>query len=303
MILLWGVEEAPVRLLREALGARNARVLFLDHARLDRVEVDLEYAPGPSGRIDVGGAGYPVDQIRAIYVRPHDVRTRAGLGDQNVEDANCRHARTAQEMLWTFVDLADGLVLNRPSAMLSNGSKPYQSRLIAAHGFDVPDTLITTDPSALRRFRDEHRDVIYKSMSATRSIVSRVSDAHDARLEDLHSCPTQFQRHVDGIDYRVHVVGRELFASRVTSDAIDYRYGHSAIEPADLPDDVKTRCLSLSDALGLPLSGIDLRHSTDGRWFCFEVNPAPGYSAYEEVTGQRISAAIARLLDEHDRTW
>ena len=30
--------------------------------------------------------------------------------------------------------------------MASNGSKPYQTQLIRAHGFAVPETLITNDP-------------------------------------------------------------------------------------------------------------------------------------------------------------
>ncbi len=48
--------------------------------------------------------------------------------------------------------------------MRSNASKPYQCRLIEAHGFKVPETLITTDASAARWFRDQHREVVYKSI-------------------------------------------------------------------------------------------------------------------------------------------
>ena len=43
-------------------------------------------------------------------------------------------------------------------------------------------------------------------------------------------------------------------------------------------------------------AGVDLRRVSDGRWFCFEVNPAPAYSAYELVTGQPMSVEIAKLL-------
>jgi hypothetical protein len=49
--------------------------------------------------------------------------------------------------------------------------------------------------------------------------------------------------------------------------------------------------------MDLPLAGIDLRRSrVDGEWYCFEVNPSPGFSYYEEATGLPIGAAIARLL-------
>ena len=48
--------------------------------------------------------------------------------------------------------------------------------------------------------------------------------------------------------------------------------------------------------LGLHVAGIDLRRTDDGRWVCFEVNPSPGFTFYQEETGQPIAEAIARLL-------
>jgi D-alanine-D-alanine ligase-like ATP-grasp enzyme len=49
-------------------------------------------------------------------------------------------------------------------------------------------------------------------------------------------------------------------------------------------------------SLSLELAGIDLRLTDDGRWFCFEVNPSPGFTYYEEAVGQPIADSIARLL-------
>jgi glutathione synthase/RimK-type ligase-like ATP-grasp enzyme len=99
----------------------------------------------------------------------------------------------------------------------------------------------------------------------------------------------------------VHVVGREVFACRVESSAIDYRYpGHGEdapkIEAQDLPADVAERCGSLTTYLGLLVAGIDLRCTPDERWFCFEVNPSPGFTYYEQASGQPIADAIASLL-------
>jgi hypothetical protein len=46
----------------------------------------------------------------------------------------------------------------------------------------------------------------------------------------------------------------------------------------------------------LQVAGIDLRKTSDGNWFCFEVNPSPAFTFYEEATGQPIAKAIANLL-------
>jgi hypothetical protein len=39
----------------------------------------------------------------------------------------------------------------------------------------------------------------------------------------------------------------------------------------------------------LAFSGIDLRRSDDGTWFCFEVNPSPGFPYFERSGSQRIA--------------
>jgi hypothetical protein len=300
MILLWGVEEAPLRLLRDGLEEIGATFLFLNHADLSRVHLEVEYSPRAAGVLEVNGTAYRLEAFRSVFVRPHDVSDLPDFVDREAASAGWRHAGALQSLLWSYADVADALVVNRPSAMLSNGSKPYQSRLIEKQGFEVPETLLTTDPEAVRRFRAAHADVIYKSISGTRSIVSRLNDGHDGRLEDVRWCPTQFQRYVDGIDYRVHVVGNWLVAARILSDAVDYRYGTTEMERCELPASVAGRCLALSQALRLPLAGIDLRQAADGRWFCFEVNPAPGFSAYGVEIGREIGHRIARLLAEHD---
>jgi glutathione synthase/RimK-type ligase-like ATP-grasp enzyme len=52
----------------------------------------------------------------------------------------------------------------------------------------------------------------------------------------------------------------------------------------------------MADSLGLVLSGIDLRRTPDDEYYCFEINPSPGFIFYERNTGQPISEAVARLL-------
>ena len=48
--------------------------------------------------------------------------------------------------------------------------------------------------------------------------------------------------------------------------------------------------------LGLDFAGIDLKLSPDGRVYCFEVNPCPAYSYYQDHAGQPIARAVAFYL-------
>jgi glutathione synthase/RimK-type ligase-like ATP-grasp enzyme len=194
-----------------------------------------------------------------------------------------------------------GCVVNRPVAGRSNWSKPFQLSLLAAAGLRVPDTLVTTDPSAAREFLGRHRRIVYKSVSGVRSIVATIDVRQPGRLDDLGAGPVQFQQWIDGTDVRVHVVGDRWFAAEVESDADDYRYPRAGADELDMrevaiPADLGRLLVDVTRSMGLLVSGVDLRRTAAGEWCAFEVNPSPGFSFYEEGTGQPIAAAIADLL-------
>jgi hypothetical protein len=141
----------------------------------------------------------------------------------------------------------------------------------------------------------------YMSLSGQRSIVRRVASEHRQRFDLLKHGPAQFQAQIIGQNIRVHTVGEQLFVTRVRSDSIDYRYSHqdggqTELEAADLPPAIASACLRLARELDLLVAGIDLMETPDGQYYCFEVNPAPGFLYYERVARQPISAAIAELL-------
>jgi hypothetical protein len=301
MILLWGIAgDGPLVAVREALDRLGAAYAFLDQCRLDDVALELTIGKRVEGWIRLRPGEHPLelDRIGSFYLRPYDSQRLIELtaGDTG-------QALAIDRALMTWAESMLGLVVNRPSAMWSNNSKPYQAQLIRRLGFRVPDTLVTTDPRAARAFRRLHGRVVYKSLSGIRSIVTQLSLDHLARLDDLASCPTQFQAYVPGEDYRIHVVGKQVFATLVRSSADDYRYpsrgdtgATTTLEAASISATLRRACLRLSAGLGLAVSGIDLRHSPAGDWYYFEVNPSPGFSHYEEATGQPIAEAVARLL-------
>jgi hypothetical protein len=60
-------------------------------------------------------------------------------------------------------------------------------------------------------FCDRLGDVVYKSVNGVRSVVSRVTPKKRAQLTAVATCPTQFQEYVSGVDYRVHVIGSDVY--------------------------------------------------------------------------------------------
>jgi hypothetical protein len=275
---------------------------LVDQTRVLETEITLAFDGALSGVVTVAGCRCDLGSVCAVYLRPYASSFASDSAPMTPVAAQERgHALWVEDTISLFSELTPALVINRLSSMASNGSKPFQGELIRAAGFAVPDTLVTTDVEALQRFRAQHERVIYKSTSGVRSIVAELGPEHASRLQRITHCPTQFQQYIPGHDYRAHVVGSDVFVHEIVSDAVDYRYASArgdaiVLRAADLPQDVAERCISLTASLGLTVAGVDLRRTPEGQWFCFEVNPSPGFVFYDREHDEPIAEAIASLL-------
>ena len=306
MILLAGIpSEPPLAMLRTRLEEVGAPVVVLNQRDVAEIRLCWGTAGGRlDGQLWLGATVYALDAFAGIYARLMDDRLLPELDGEPPDSPARRQSRRLHDLLVQWIDVAPGRVVNRFRSMGSNGSKPYQAQLIRRAGLRVPDTLITNDPERLAAFRRRHGRVVFKSISGIRSVVTEL-DAGDEldrqRVEALRACPVQFQAYVPGFDVRVHVIGDEVIATRVDSTGTDYRYAardglETTLRPWQLDPRLAEACVSLSAALGLAFSGIDLRVTPDGEVVCFEVNPSPAYSYYEANAGQPISKTLARYL-------
>jgi glutathione synthase/RimK-type ligase-like ATP-grasp enzyme len=252
------------------------------------------YIAGPDWRLDL-------DDLTGVYARFLGPEGRVPPPDTAPEVAPAMYAEYDTGLMALLEDLTCAVV-NRLGGGMSNHSKAYQALLVRRSGLLIPSALVTNDPEAALSFYEECQgEVIYKSLSGVRSIVRRMGAEQFARLSLLRHGPALFQAFVPGENVRVHTVGDQVFATRVYSEAVDYRYatreGRTVeMEPTVLPQDVTAACLRLARRLDLLLTGIDLKETPEGDYYCFEVNPSPGFLYYEQSSGQPISAALASLL-------
>lgn len=310
MILLCGIpSEAPLRLVSQAaarLGVpatlfnqRRAADMRLAYSLTCHCEANAADAISLDGALTIQDQVYPLDRFSGVYVRLVDYPAVPAPG---AAAASPQPARL-QSALVDWLEITPLRVMNRLSAMGSNQSKPYQAQVIAAAGFSIPPTLVTNDPAAARDFLAAHGRVIYKSISAVRSVVQDLDGARLRALEKIRYLPTQFQAYIPGENIRVHVAGEQVFAARIVTAAVDYRYASQAgldftMEAVYIESEIEARCRALARLLGLPLCGIDLKRTAQGEYYCFEANPSPAFSYYQEYTGQDIAAAIVRYLED-----
>ena len=299
ILLIGPIEEPVLARMCAKLAGRNVTLVLIDFQQ-PRKELPIALSVGDDHSLavlQVGTRTIPLTAIRSTYIRffrslapPSSEATDSG-------EKTWHH----HSVYLNLINMLPGLVVNPLEAATTNASKPYQGMLISKSGFKVPDTLVTSIPDDAKNFFEMcQKRVIYKSISSVRSVVHRLNPEDFSRLDHIRHCPVQFQKYIPGIDIRVHVVGKRVFASQIETSATDYRYSEAesfrAIRGIELPVDLQEKCVTLTEGLGLSLAGIDLRRTLEGEYYCFEVNTSPAFNFYEDQTGQRIGDALADLL-------
>lgn len=125
-------------------------------------------------------------------------------------------------------------------------------------------------------------------------------------LQGLAACPMIFQEYIEKkYEYRVTVVGQEVYACRIDSQAaggetaIDWRNYNIPSTPhfaADLERRLQGQLVQLVQNLDLTYGALDLIENPDGEFFFLEVNSMGQWLWIEDLTELPISMAIARHL-------
>lgn len=218
------------------------------------------------------------------------VFNRVMVDPLDIQDQQC----AAQiEKIIDWLDLDHKHIVNRPKAMLSNSSKPYQLDMLGGTCLKTPDYQIVAN----RYFQPCFNDAIYKSISGVRSIVQPLDTD---KAKEKASEPVIIQPHIPGDNIRVHVVGNTIFSQKIISDNLDYRYSKTpnTYQNIKLTKPIENACLKVAKRCQLSFAGIDLiQDPNDAIFTILEVNPSPGYAYFEKrMDKPEISNALVNFL-------
>ncbi len=300
MILIMGApDEAHAAFIHQKLSSRGEPVAYLD-TRLYPSESQLTFMPGSPGR----GTYQPT--ARAPKINFSDVRsvywrTFFGIHPKGIEDPFIREMayREIESALGSFFRSLECLWVNSAEAVAQHKYKGYQLKLLQQAGLRVPDTLITNEPEAVQAFYEcLNRQVIFKPVRGGAHTAKLTdSDLTLERLNELAKAPVQFQEWIPGTDIRVYLVGEDLFAAEIQTEATDFREDPDArIVRIELPEAIQQDCRTLASTLGLVFSGIDIRRTPEGEYVFLEGNPSPMFIYFEQISGYPISDRLVELL-------
>jgi glutathione synthase/RimK-type ligase-like ATP-grasp enzyme len=290
----------------EQRQARFIRFNTEDYPRLVRLRWGLDECA-----LSFGDQWIEVSEIQSIwYRRPVPPQ----LSRELTADRAAWVAGESVEALRGIWRTYHGLWVNHPDANELASSKLEQLRRAQNMGFQVPETLVTSDRTALLAFADGGKPLICKPVKSgyvevngdERLFFTSVVGEADVRAFGGHGPePYMFQKLIEKqYEIRVTVIGELIFAVRLDSQLnddtrTDWRRGdqtklrHSLIE---LPREVAELCVALVRSYGLAFGAIDLAVDNEGRHIFFEVNPNGQWAWLEQVTGAPLRSAIADLL-------
>jgi glutathione synthase/RimK-type ligase-like ATP-grasp enzyme len=280
-----------------------------------RMSLTIDGGSDWSGGILITTNGRRIDlaELRSVWWRkPGPYVFAADLTGQE-RDFAVEETDHAMRGLWASLDC---YWLSHPEAIRRAGFKLEQLQRAARLGFEVPRTLVTTDPAAVREFCAGQ--VVYKVLSdpqlAARQQVGKgrtvrprrvsttvLTTAELADLEAVRVVPCQFQEYVPKrMELRVTVIGDEVFTAQIHSrDLVDWRglEAELTFRVGDLPDDIAKRCLELTRSYGLAFSAIDLIVTPDGGHVFLEINPNGQFLFVQDRLPElRLDAALAACL-------
>jgi glutathione synthase/RimK-type ligase-like ATP-grasp enzyme len=202
-------------------------------------------------------------------------------------------------------------------AELKSGQLAMAHRL----GFNIPNTLFTSDAREAAAFRERYPATVIKSLANKSPMVgdelllfmaARLERESQLSLTNLHRGPAIFQQAVDNIrhELRITVIGDRVFAATVDLDAeteglsivrdwrLSHYQGEVSIENFDdqLPSAIKKQCVALVREMGLQFGAIDMILDNQGKFWFLEINPSGQWGFVEYHTGQPLGKTMAGLL-------
>ncbi|MCL6297188.1 ATP-grasp ribosomal peptide maturase [Streptomyces kronopolitis] len=309
-------EDATADLVIAELNRRRVPVLRFDPGRDFPAPVALAAGIGGEGssragsgggwegRLVVGARTADLSAVRALYHRrPSPYPTNSG------EQAARFAAQENRRGLGGVLGALPGCrYLSHPQAIARAEYKPAQLDAATRAGFTVPATLITNDPGAAKEFCAEQR-AIYKPLHAgAYEVEGEPAGIWAAPVEagEIDGAVSRsahlFQAQVPKVaDVRTVVVGRQVFAARITAPpgVVDWRaeYRNLSYEPVTCSDEMRGALVRFLAGFGLSFGAFDFAVTADGAWWFLECNPNGQWAWLEDAAQLPVTTAIADLLE------
>jgi glutathione synthase/RimK-type ligase-like ATP-grasp enzyme len=306
-LFLTNRDDLSVEYLIEKFRQKTDQYLRINSEDLGLLEFDVD----PAGTIGctVEGQFYDLTNIRSVLFKRVPSKFNTPLNDEDRPYLNNERKHFLEGLYLTF---SDAKWVNPMFATHTAERKIYQLFTAGRLGLDTPRSIVTNKYSKAIQFLQQNTSAIIKPVSnglqvvkdATYSIYTTDITAEifaSLELSAVFETPVYLQEKIaNAADIRVTIVGRHIFAVRITKegDEVDWRKPDIIKQYAviNLPDKLQTQLLELNKFFGMVYSAIDLILTPEGKYIFLEINPVGEWVWLEHELGIDISGKLIQEL-------
>jgi len=309
---LWELEAFD--LVRQEMEKNGEKaVIFKQDKCLEGEYLNYIIKNGSSSYVmEIDGKEYNAEQFSTIWnlkpIMPEPIR--------RFEPVEYRHFITRQfyamqEAIWTM--FAHKRWIDNPWTVMKAEDKIYQLNTAIESGFNVPDTLISSNPKRVVDFHRQHNGIIVKMLRASPMndkviYTNRVTEEYLKAIESVKLSPSIFQEVVEKkYELRITVVGDNIFPVKIDSQmdsitSLDWRkkpkLNDTEVEltPTELPSEICSKIKLFMKKMNLRFGCLDMAVTKEGKYIFFEINPNGQWYFVQLQTHIPIAKAIANLL-------
>lgn len=158
--------------------------------------------------------------------------------------------------------------------------------------------IATNDADIVRAFARTHKHIVCKPLAGGGIAIGLSANGI---LEEFYAllkiAPVMLQARIHGHDIRAYVLNNQVVAAASTwSTQLDFRTGAQHFEPTALTQAEAIGIVHATQLMSLRFAGIDFKRTVDGKYFVLDVNPAPMFAGFEQITGLEMTDPIAEYL-------
>lgn len=263
--------------------------------------------------VAIDGNEYDASQFDCIwYLKPHLPKEIMASTDPKYFQLVERQFLAMRQAMWSI--FRDKKWISDPWSMQIAENKIFQLQLAARCGFDLPDTIITSEPESVRQFYLSHHGQIVVKLLASSPILdhviytNRVTEEYFQKIESVKYSPSIFQEIVPKqYELRITVVGDKIFPVKINSQddadtSLDWRRKPKLndfqvkMEQTTIPDNISDAILNYMKSLDLRFGCIDMIVTPEGQYIFLEINPNGQWYFVQLRTEAKIAEAIADLF-------
>ena len=205
----------------------------------------------------------------------------------------------------------DALWINNPQRTFEAENRLNQLRLAQKIGFSIPETLITNEMEAAKKFFKRfgkstifkvlHHHEIYLNQRSFRFLTNNIKTSHISKFDELTYAPVIFQRKIkNSSEIRVTIVNDKIFSSRISttqekhnfSDLHKIKENDLIFSEISIGKKMEKLCINLNRKLGLLVSSIDFVEGKNGELFFLEINPIGDWNWIEKHTNLPVTKSV-----------